>query len=91
MQLNCISKNKIINLINWLIDFFILLTIGLVPIYFAFLYKDYSIFGLDKVVLFRSLTEVLLLLYITKIVLEGKIVSLMRNALSVSQKFSIGL
>ncbi len=66
-------KNKLINLVNQLIDFFILLTIGLVPIYFAFLYKDYSVFGLDKVILFRSLTEVLLLLYVTKIVLEGKI------------------
>lgn len=73
VYLKNINKNSIINLISKLIDFFILLTIGLAPIYFAFIYKDYSVFTLDKVVLFRLLTEILLLLYIIKIVLSRQI------------------
>ncbi len=61
------------NGVNWLIDFLILAIIGLAPVYFAFIYKDYSVFALDKVVVFRALTEILLLLYIIKIVLSRQI------------------
>ena len=68
-----INKSNTTNFLNRLIDFFILLTIGLVPVYFAFFYKDYSVFALDKVVVFRILTEIILLLYIIKVVLSRQI------------------
>lgn len=56
-----------------LIIIFFLAIIFFTPLYFATFYRDYSVFSLDKTVLFRVLVEVLFLLTLLKTVLNKKI------------------
>ena len=55
------------------IQIIILSIIWLVPVYFAFLIKNNSPFELNKVVIFRTLTEILIFFYATKVLLLKKI------------------
>ncbi len=66
-------KNKILKFLSILIEVNIILIIVLTSLYFAFLYKTHSTFQIDKVVLFKILTEMLLVLSMVKFVIEKKL------------------
>jgi len=66
-------KEKIIKVCNNIINYGILAIIFLVPIYFAFFQENYNIFDLNKLVVFRIIITLILLAYISKIFILGKI------------------
>lgn len=59
--------------INRAIDWCIYSVVFFVPLYFSFLYVDFSVFSLDKTVLFRILVEILFALTVLKIFWQKKI------------------
>lgn len=63
-------KEKISKIINCTIEITIALILILVPLYFAWFYRDYSVFTLDKTVVFFVLTELLLVLTLIKILIK---------------------
>ncbi len=67
------KKEKIKNFINSLLDINVLAIIIFTPLYFAFFQENYSIFELNKIVLFRSLLLLSIILYVAKVFLEGKV------------------
>ncbi|MFA6106943.1 MAG: O-antigen ligase family protein [Patescibacteria group bacterium] len=64
-------KEKIIKISGRLIDFFILAVIFLIPLFFNPL--TFLSFEIDKIVLFRILTELALFFYAARVILEKKI------------------
>ncbi len=73
------AKQKVIKICDYLIEAGILAIVFLVPVYFAFIYRDYSVFSLDKTVLFRILVEVLLLLNLIKLAINKAILIYIRK------------
>lgn len=66
------------NIINWLLY----AVVFLVPLYFSFFYRDFSVFSLDKTVLFRVIIEVLVVLTLIKIIKEkSKFINVKRTFL----------
>jgi len=53
----------------------------LVPLYFAFLYKDYSVFTLDKTAVFQISVEILLILTLLKIVINRVGIAINNNVI----------
>ncbi|NCS99937.1 hypothetical protein GW765_03070, partial [Candidatus Parcubacteria bacterium] len=68
-----LAKEKIIKISDRLIEYSFLAIIFLIPIYFAFLQENYNIFDLNKLIIFRILLLVILLIYTAKIFLAGKV------------------
>ena len=66
-------KQKVIKICDYLIEIGILAIVFLIPIYFAFIYKDYSVFSLDKIAVFRILVEILIILSLTKLAINKKL------------------
>lgn len=64
-------KEKIINFCDHLMSWIILGIIFFTPLYFNIF--TYLCFEIDKLVLFRCLTEILLLVYVCRILISGKI------------------
>lgn len=66
-------KDKLLKLNNYLLETIVLLIFALIPVYFAFIYNDFSTFSLDKAIAFQILTEIALFLFIIKTIIEKKI------------------
>lgn len=62
-----------LRIINNLIHKVLIGGIFIFPLYFAFLYKDFSVISLDRAALFRIIVEVLIILEILKIIFEKRI------------------
>ncbi|MCK5061123.1 hypothetical protein KAR28_01075, partial [Candidatus Parcubacteria bacterium] len=64
--------NKIIKIIDRVIEGLIYLIVAMVPLYFAILYRDFSVFSLDKTVLFCVGVEIIFVFWILKILISKK-------------------
>lgn len=71
-------KQKIILIIDRAVILFIQGVFFLVPLYFSFFYKDFSVFSLDKTVLFKILIDILLILTLIKLVIAKEIAGLLK-------------
>lgn len=72
---------KYLKFINGTITFLLGALVFLVPLYFAFLYKDYSVFTIDKTALFQIIVELTAVLILFKLALERFVCE--NNSLSV--------
>ncbi len=66
-------KDKIVKICDQLINYGILAIVFSVPIYFAYFQENYNIFELNKLVVFRIIVTLILVVYVSKIFLLGKI------------------
>jgi len=73
------AKQRIIKICDYLIEIGILAIIFLVPVYFAFIYRDYSVFSLDKTVVFRILVEFLVILSLVKLTISKAVLIYIRK------------
>lgn len=69
-------KPRILLIVEQAVILFIQAVFFLVPLYFSFFYRDFSVFSLDKTVLFKILVDVLLILLLIKILLTKEIAGL---------------
>jgi len=67
------EQKKIIKICDHIIEFGILAVIFFVPTYFAFAQENYNIFELNKLVVLRILLMLILLAYVAKIFIQGRL------------------
>lgn len=68
------SKDKIIKICNYIIEYGILAIVFLIPVIFNFTLANYSVFDLFKEAVFRIILSFILVVYIAKIFVQGKII-----------------
>ncbi len=66
-------REKIIIICDRVIEYGILAIVFSVPIYFAYFQENFNIFDLNKLVVFRIIVTLILVVYVSKIFLLGKI------------------
>ncbi len=65
--------NKIIKIIDRVIEGLIYLIVAIIPLYFAILYRDFSVFSLDKTVVFCLGVEAIIVFWVLRIIIARKL------------------